>query len=252
MGDDAYVEAVLQELIQRFTQNPRKADVRQALLEAKRLKSIASNWVTVAPSPDSRTAFMERMSALLANAEADAPPGTPGITPARGLTRARTSKSSVAKIEGLSRAVSTTSLGSQAATKGANRPAPPTKRTQQFPGPRLQPQASAPLPTAEPVNSLWRSHGDASGVEVQIVHRDVERGTCAALLRIEAGKDLSGARQGGELHVMVLQGILQIGSKALPAGGSRWMRGELANAALSTTSGCTLAVVGSVDDPLFR
>lgn len=71
-GGDS-VEPRLDELIRRLSKSKRTPEVRNALIEARRLKSVTMRWVAIPPNPDARRELLARVDELLSAA----PEGVP-------------------------------------------------------------------------------------------------------------------------------------------------------------------------------
>ena len=105
----AQVEKALDDLIQRLSKGDSTAEVRAALIEARRLRNVTLRWAAIPPPPDARREMMTRVMDLVAKAgtaarsqpppspsgsgrqaAAEAPPSGPQITverePARALS----------------------------------------------------------------------------------------------------------------------------------------------------------------------
>lgn len=65
LPDDGELSSTLDDLIERLSRGKRTADIRNALLEAKRLKSATMKWGIIPPPPDSRRELLERVTHLL-------------------------------------------------------------------------------------------------------------------------------------------------------------------------------------------
>lgn len=91
LPSDAELTSTLDELIDRLSKGKRTADVRNALIEAKRLKSATTKWGIIPPPPDSRRELLERVTHLLTiTPEDDASPpesrrGTKKTKPAHSI-----------------------------------------------------------------------------------------------------------------------------------------------------------------------
>ena len=104
----AQVEKALDDLIQRLSKGDSTAEVRAALIEARRLRNVTMRWGAIPPPPDARREMMTRVMDLVAKAgaaarsqpppalradrqkTAEVPPSGPEITveppPARALS----------------------------------------------------------------------------------------------------------------------------------------------------------------------
>jgi hypothetical protein len=71
------VEKVLDDLIYRLTNADASAEVRAALVEARRLKSVTTRWAAIPPPPDARREMLARVMELIASVN------TPDISPSR-------------------------------------------------------------------------------------------------------------------------------------------------------------------------
>lgn len=80
------VEKVLEDLIARLSRSQSTAEVRAALIEAKRLRNVTTRWAAIPPPPDARREMLTRVMELIAKVSAslskpppplDAKPSTP-------------------------------------------------------------------------------------------------------------------------------------------------------------------------------
>lgn len=62
------VEKVLDDLIQRLSKSNSTAEVRAALIEARRLKNVTTRWAAIPPPPDARREMLSRVMDLVAKA----------------------------------------------------------------------------------------------------------------------------------------------------------------------------------------
>src|SRR5262245_47560840 len=60
------VEKVLEDLIIKLTRSTSTAEVRAALIEAKRLRNVTTRWAAIPPPPDARREMMTRVMDLIA------------------------------------------------------------------------------------------------------------------------------------------------------------------------------------------
>jgi hypothetical protein len=90
LPDDAEILGTLDGLIERLSKSKRSADLRNALLEAKRLKSATLKWGIIPPPPDARRELLERVTQLLTLAAGATPDEDPDKPPES--VRAKASK----------------------------------------------------------------------------------------------------------------------------------------------------------------
>ncbi|MFO0616347.1 MAG: hypothetical protein U0414_27395 [Polyangiaceae bacterium] len=161
LPDDAEILGTLDELIERLSKSKRGADLRNALHDAKRLRSATLKWGIIPPPPDARRELLDRVAQLLALAAGAQADGDDGERPPESARSRSSRKARGAALEEKP-ARGAASLGSRIHDEA-------TKPEGRFPS--IHDEETAPLPSRPPTAAeRRRGKARAEGAYAKSVH----------------------------------------------------------------------------------
>lgn len=232
LSERSVIHGAIEEIIVRLNGAPRTPELRALLIEALRLRSVASTWWAVPPPPAASKEMLVKIGELAS------------LVPAPPQSSRRPASRSPAP---------TLAYGSTPAP-GSFRPPSDAPRRQSDPVPRSEPGVSIPLGPGvafvRPEAMVWQSLRFLPGVSVKVLSRDPMERRYTALLHMEPRTELPPHRHAASEEIFVLEGVLNIGLVEIHAGEmSRAEQGSVHDAA-HTEAGCTLLISGAEHDRL--